>query len=142
MIVVATAVALPVVWAGGQRHREGQAFVLGGAVLGGGVGLVGLGLISFFEITEGFQNTTARLAGFSAVLPVVAAPIALLAVLRPRLGRIRGALLVCASVISLAGAPTAVVFSIGGLTAVLSGLCYLVGLGSPRALIRKFDPRL
>lgn len=141
MLVVGAAVAAPAAWMGGDRRREADAVVLGGAVLGGGVGAVGVGLAAFFQLTEGFEGIAAQLIAASTALPPAAAVAAGHAVLRARSRASRRRLLLLAAVISLGGVPAGAFFLIGGLTPLLAGLCYLSGLGEPRALLRKLDPR-
>ncbi len=142
MLVIAASVALPLAWMGGDPRREPNALAIGAAVLGGGGGAVGFGLVVFFQATEGFESSTVQLLAYTSLLPVVAAPIGLHAALRSRPRAARRALLTLAAALTLAGTPVLFVFSIGGLTALVSGLCYLAATGNPRELIRKLDPRL
>ena len=141
MLVVAVAVGAPVAWMGGGRRREADAVVLGGAALGGGVGAVGLGLAAYFQVAEGFEGIAAPLIAASAALPVAAALAAGHAVFRVRGRAARRRLLVLAALLSLGGVPAGAFFLIGGLASLIAALCYLSGLGEPRALLRRLDPR-
>lgn len=142
MLVVATAVAAPWAWMGGDRRREADALAMGSALLGGGCGIVGLGLAVYFHAAgEGYAETAVALFAYSSLLPVLGAVVGLHAALRSRSRLARRALLVAASVLTLAGAPMVVVFSVGGMLAVLAALGYLAALCSPRDVLRKLDPR-
>jgi hypothetical protein len=140
IVVVAVAIAIPILWMDGIRSREPDAVVLFGAVLGGGIGAVGVGLFVFFMATNEVGGGVVML-GITSLFPVIAALISLRVVVRPTSGTARRLLLALAACLSVGGLPVVVVFLIGGLTAVLAAACYLAGLGQPRTLISKLDPR-
>ena len=52
MVVIGAAFAIPVVWAAGDRRKDANMVAMGGALLGGGVNGVGLGLAVFVLATE------------------------------------------------------------------------------------------
>ena len=113
---------------------------MGAAILGGGSGALGLGVAVFFHATDGLP--VAALLAYTGALPVLAAPLGLHSALRSRSRARRAALLVLAAVLTLAGAPMAVVFSIGGFLALASAFGYLAALCPPRDVLNRLDPRL
>ncbi len=141
MLLIAASAALPLAWMSGDPRREPNALAIGAAVLGGGGGMIGLVLVASFEAKEGFDSSIVQLLAYTSLLPVLAAPIGLHAALRSSSQAGRRALLAFAAALTLAGMPVVVVFSIGGVTALVSGLCYLAATGNPREILRKLDPR-
>ena len=139
MIVVAAAAAVPFVWLERNRwrpRRESNALVVGGAVLGGGLGLIAFGV---------FAGAAADLAtSWLLLLPllsVAAALLALRAVFRLE-GWARRRLLLAAAALSLCGAFAGALFVLMGVGSLVAALCYLWGLSdNPRALLRRLDPR-
>lgn len=138
-IVVAGAAAAPFVWLERnrwRRRREATALVLGGAVLGGGLGLIAFGV---FASAAGDLATLWLLA--LPLLSVAASLLALRAELRLT-GWARRMLLMAAAVLSVAGAFAGALFVLVGVSSLVAALCYLAGLSeNPRALLRRLDPR-
>ena len=137
-IVVGAAVAVPYLWLERNRRRErreASALVIGGAALGGGLGLIAFGL---------FAASASEIEPWILPMPLLIVAASLLALLAEfRLSRwARRGLLVAASLLSLAGAATGAAFVLAGAGALLASLCYVLALAdSPRALLRALDPR-
>lgn len=138
MAVVAASAVVPFIWLERARfrpRRDANALVLGGAVLGGGQGLIAFGL---------FVASDADVEGWLFLTPlfiVAAALLAARAALRLR-GRTQRAALLLAAVLSLVGSIAGGLFAIAGFAALVSAACYLAGLAdNPRALLRRLDPR-
>ncbi len=142
MLVVASAVAAPRAWMRGARGRDADALAMGAALLGGGVGAIGLGLTAYVHATEGTEEFAAAPYGYLALLAVLAAPVGLHAAMRSRSRVWRSALLVAAAVLTLGGSLMAAAFPVGGVLAFAAALGYLAALCSPRALLARLDPRL
>lgn len=139
LLVVAAAAAAPFVWlerTRTRRRRDANALVLGGAVLGGGQGLIAFGI---------FASVAADLSTpWLLVLPLLSVAGALLAPWAAfRLaGWSRRAGLLAAAALSLGGAVAGALFVVAGVTSLVASLCYLAGLSdNPRALLRRLDPR-
>ena len=138
LVVVAASFAVPFVWLERNRwrqRREANALVVGGAVLGGGQGLIAFGI---------FASVAADLSTpWLLVLPllsVVGALLALWTALRPTVWT-RLALL-AAAVLSLGGSFAGALFVVAGVTSFVASLCYLAALSdNPRDLLRRLDPR-
>ncbi len=138
LIVVAAAAAVPFIWLERtrmRRRRDANVLVLGGAVLGGGQGVIAFGV---FAANAGDIQTWALAL---PPLSIAAALIALWAAFRLA-GWTRRSLLVAAAVLSLGGSLAALLFSVSGVASFIAALCYLAGLSdNPRDLLRRLDPR-
>ena len=138
LVVVAAAAAVPFVWlerTRTRRRRDANALVLGGAVLGGGQGLIAFGIVA---ANAGDVETWAFAL---PPLGVAAALLAPWAAFR-RAGWTRRALLLAAAALSLGGTGAFLLFPVSGAASFVAALCYLAGLSdNPRALMRRLDPR-
>lgn len=139
LIVVAAAAAVPFVWlerTRTRRRRDANVLVLGGAVLGGGQGVIAFGI---------FAAATADLTTpWLLLLPLLSVGAALLALWAAfRLaGGSRWVMLLVAAALSLGGATAVLLFPVSGVASLVASLCYLAGLSdNPRGLLRKLDPR-
>ena len=138
LIVVAASAAVPFVWlerTRTRRRRDANALVLGGAVLGGGQGVIAFGV---------FVSNIAIIKPWLLVLPplsIAAALLALWAAFRLT-GWTRKGLLLAAAALSLGGSLAVLLFPVSGVASLLAAVCYLAGLSdNPRALLRRLDPR-
>ena len=113
---------------------------LGGALLGGGVNGVGLGLAVFVLATEDL-DTVPLLRPLTFLLPVLAALAAGHAIFRVGTRLVRNGLLILAALLSLGGVFSVVFYPVGGVAALVAAGCYVVSIGEPRALLRRLDPR-
>lgn len=137
LVVVGATAAVPFVWLERnrwRRRRDATALVLGGAVLGGGQGLIAFGLFAVNSVVELWLLLT-------PLLIVAGALLALWAAFRLE-GGMRGAGLLAAAALSLVGSIAGGLFVIAGFAALLASACYLLGIADdPRALLRRLDPR-
>ena len=138
LIVVAAAAAIPFVWlerTRTRRRRDANVLVLGGAVLGGGQGVIAFGV---------FAANAGDIQAWALALPplsIAAAKLALWAAFRLA-GWTRRSLLVVAAALSLGGSFAGLLFPVSGAASFVAALCYLAGLSdNPRALLRRLDPR-
>ena len=138
LIVVAAAAAIPFVWlerTRTRRRRDANVLVLGGAVLGGGQGVIAFGV---------FAANAGDIQAWALALPplsIAAALLALWAAFRLA-GWTRRSLLVVAAVLSLGGSLSVLLFPVSGAASFVAALCYLAGLAdNPRDLLRRLDPR-
>ena len=138
LIVVAAAAAVPFVWlerTRTRRRRDANVLVLGGAVLGGGQGVIAFGV---FAANAGDIQTWALAL---PPLSVAAALFALWAAFRLA-GLSRRALLLGAAALSLGGSLSVLLFPVSGVASFVAALCYLAGLSdNPRDVLRRLDPR-
>ena len=138
LIVVAAAAAVPFVWlerTRTRRRRDANVLVLGGAVLGGGQGVIAFGV---FSANAGDIQTWALAL---PPLSVAAALFALWAAFRLA-GLSRRALLLGAAALSLGGSLSVLLFPVSGVASFVAALCYLAGLSdNPRDVLRRLDPR-
>ncbi len=139
LLVVGATAAVPFVWLERNRwrkRRDATALVLGGAVLGGGLGVIAFGL---------FAASASDLdSGWLLLLPLLIVAGALLALRAAfRLdGRARNAALLTAAALSVVGSLTGGLFLLAGFAALLASVCYLLAIADePRALLRRLDPR-
>ncbi len=139
LLVVGAAAAVPFVWlerTRTRRRRDANSLVLGGAVLGGGLGVIAFGL---FVANAG--DIEARALAALPLLSIAGALLALWAAFRLA-GWTRRATLLVAAALSLGGASTGALFVLSGVSSFAASLCYLAGLSdNPRALLRRLDPR-
>ena len=140
MVVIGAAFAIPVVWAAGDRRKDANMVAMGGALLGGGVNGVGLGLAVFVLATEDL-DTVPLLRPLTFLLPVLAALAAGHAIFRVGTRLVRNGLLILAALLSLGGVFSVVFYPVGGVAALVAAGCYAVSIGEPRALLRRLDPR-
>lgn len=137
LLVVGAAAAVPFVWLERnrwRRRREATALALGGAVLGGGQGLIAFGLFAATGVVELWLFLT-------PLLIVAGALLALGAALRLD-GWRRSASLVAAAALSVAGSLAGGLFLLAGFAALLASVCYLLAIvDSPRAFLSRLDPR-
>ena len=133
VLLVAAGAAVPV-W---RRGSDANALALGGAILGGGVGAITLGLFIVSGVRDGFN---ALLFTGLPLLMVAGGLLAARATRTPH-GKMRSAMLLAAAALLLVGAVSGATFVIAGAAGLLAATCCLVALGNPRALLRRMDPR-
>ena len=138
MAVVAAAAVVPFIWQERARfrpRRDANALILGGAVLGGGQGVIALGV---------FLANAGDIETWLLVLPLFSIGAALLAAwagLRLA-GWAQRVMLVIAAALSVVGSIAGGLFVVAGFAALVAAVCYLAGLAdNPRALLRRLDPR-
>lgn len=137
LLTIGAAVAAPVL-----AHREGRlgdadAVVLAAVVLTIGLGVLNLG----FLIGHALFGDVGPWAVVLGLAPVAAGALGVGVLRRRRRGWLRPLALATAAALTLGGTPGYFAWSIAALVSLASAGLYLAGIGSPRRLLRRLDPR-
>lgn len=138
MLLIAAAAAIPMVARSDRRVDDAGALVMGAGILALGLGVANLVTLLVFLV----RGDVGAIAVVLGVAPITAGLLALRVVRSRPKGTGHVAPLLLAAVLVLAGIPAAVSLPVAILAGVVAALCFLAGIGDPRTIARKLDPRV